>query len=260
MQTKTLRRAALPLLLLPALVLPASSPAVTIKGKVGNTDDLLNPVWNEAKDPSQNRFDFREPASTVPPDKRILRAHLSKELCIAVLVDSPPAPQKKKHKMTIAGGRTSPVTIVIAPGDEIEFVNKDPFEHDIYEISGKGGFGEGNMLENGSRAWSPPGPGKYELRDKLAPSVRSWVVVEPKVVKTFFPNRHGEFFGPPTDLEPGIYTLRAYFDGEPVGDAMPIDLKPLPLEQPLKDPLKAGPDKKGAGDKDAPANPPKAGG
>jgi plastocyanin len=258
MKDKTLLRR---LALVPLLVAPALSvTAVTVKGKVVNTDELINAVWNEAKDPKENRFAFREPVSTVPPDKRKLRGHLSKELCVAVLVESPPAPQKKKHTMTIEGGRTSPVMVVIPPGDEIEFANKDPFEHNVYEVSGKGGFGEGNMLEKGTRAWTPPGPGKYEIRDKLAPSLRSWVVVEPKVLKTFYPNRKGDFFGSPTDLDPGSYTLRAYFGGEAVGDALPIDIKPAPPEQTLDKPLKAAPDPAKDDKKDDKKEPGKGGG
>jgi hypothetical protein len=266
MKTKTLRRAALPALLLPALVLPGESPAVTLKGHVANTDDLLNPVWNEAKDPTQNRYDFREPASTVPPDKRILRGHLEKELCVAVLGDAPAGGARKEHQVFVEGGRTTPVTAVFPPGQEIKFINNDPFPHELYEVTGKAGFGETAMSDKGTsgdrRTWTPPGPGKYEIRDKLAPSIRSWIVIEPKLVKTFYPNRKGDFFGPPTDLEPGTYTLRAYFSGDPVGDPMTLEVKPQPPEQPLKDPLKAGLDK-AAPDKDKkedPKAPPKAGG
>jgi len=256
--TKAARRAALlAALLVPAATVVAGPTApvpqaasdvhVTVKGKVVNTDDLLNPVWNEAKDPKENRFDFREPASTVPPEKRILRGHLSKELCIAVLEDSAPTPPKKQLEMIIEGGRTSPVTRVVGQGVEIKFINKDNFDHDIYEVSGKGGFGEGNMLKQGTRTWTPPGPGKYEIRDKLAPSVRSWIVVEPKVLKTVYPNRSGDF---QTELDPGAYTLQAYFAGDAVGDKLPIEVKPAhPVaggpapEQTLDKPLKAGADK-----------------
>ena len=68
-------------------VLPSGVLAATIKGKVGNTHDLLNPVWNEAKDPAAHRFTFREPSPSVPPDVRILRGHMQKELCIVALTE-----------------------------------------------------------------------------------------------------------------------------------------------------------------------------
>jgi hypothetical protein len=233
------------LLITGLLVVPTTTFAVTVKSKVANTQDLLNPVWNEAKDPANNRFDFREPASTVPEDVRRLRGHLQKELCIAVLQEQEPL-QKKKIRVLLQGGRTSPVTIVVSTKEEIQFENRDPFEHNIYEV--KGALGDGVIAEYKgpgageapSRLWTPPGPGVYEIRDKLIPSLRSWVVVEPNVQKTFYPNRKGEF---QTELDPGTYTLQAYFNGEKVGDKLPIEIKATPAEQTLEKPLKAGADK-----------------
>lgn len=235
--TKSLLASATLLLLVP---LTAFAGGVNVKGKVANTQELLNPVWNEAKDPAKHRFNFREPASTVPADARVLRGHISKELCVAALQEKGEA-LKTPIRVVVAGGRTSPVTIVVPPGQELQFENHDPFPHNIYEVSGKGGFGEGNMLADGHRNWTPPGPGKYEIRDKLAPSVRSWVVVEPKAIKTVYPNRKGDFA---MELDPGTYTLVGYFNGEKVGDGLQVEVKPAPAEQMLKEPLKVGPDKK----------------
>ncbi len=229
--------------------------AATVKGKVINTQDLLNPVWNEAKDPAKHRFNFREPASTVPADARVLRGHISKELCIAALQEKG-EPLKTPIRVVVAGGRTSPVTIVVPPGQELQFENHDPFPHDIYEVSGKGGFGEGVMAPDKNRNWTPPGPGKYEIRDKTAPSLRSWVVVEPKVVKSVYPNRKGDFA---IELEPGSYTLVGFFNGEKVGEPLPVEVKPAPAEQMLKDPLKAGADKKTEAKDDKKPEAPKGG-
>ncbi len=74
----------------------------------------------------------------------------------------------------------------------------------------------------------------------MAPSIRSWIVVEPHVVNVgyvVYPFRNGEF---QIDLDPGAYTLRGYFNGEPVGAELPITVAPLPVEQPLKAPLFVG--------------------
>lgn len=229
------------LTLVPSVVL-----AATVKGKVTNTHDLLNPVWNEAKDPAKRRFTFREPAASVPPDARILRGHLSKELCLVALSDAGGAKPTTPIRVVVEGGRTSVVTLVVAPGQEIRFENHDPTPHAIYEVSGKGQLSKGTINPDQSRSWTPPGPGTYEIRDELSPSVRSWIVVEPKTVKAVFPNRKGDFA---LELEPGAYTLQAYFNGAPVGEPMPVDVKPAPAEQTLPNPLKAGADKK-ADDKD----------
>jgi len=235
---KTLGR----VLLASALAISPTSTALAakVKGKVVNTQDLLNPVWNEAKEPDSHRYTFREPSPSVPPDLRVLRAHLPKELCIVALAEKGEA-LKQPIRIKIEGGRTSAVTLVVAPGQEIKFENHDPTQHAIYEVSGKGGLPEGTMAPDGTRSWTPPGPGKYELRDKLSPSLRSWVVVDPGVVKAQFPTRAGDFV---IELDPGVYTLQAFFNGEKVGEALPVEVKPAPEEQPLKDPLKAGPDKK----------------
>lgn len=234
-------------------LVPTAVLAATAKGRVVNTNELLNPVWNEAKDPNARRYTFREPAASVPPDSRVLRGHISKELCLVALKDGA-EPLKTAIRIKIAGGRTSFVTLVVPPGQEIRFENHDPTPHAIYEVSGAGGLTKGTMQPDGSRSWTPPGPGKYEIRDELSPSLRSWVVVEPKAQKSVYPNRKGEFA---MDLEPGTYDLRAYYNGEPVGEVLPVDIKPAPAEQQLTTPLKAGADPKKDDKKEEPA---KAGG
>lgn len=246
------RTAAVPVLLL--LLVPTAVIAATAKGRVVNTQDLLNPVWNEAKDPNAHRYTFREPAASVPPDSRILRGHLPKELSLVALAEGA-QPLKTPLRIKIEGGRTSFVTLVVPPGQEIRFENHDPTPHSIYEKSGAGGFTKGTMQPEGARSWTPPGPGTYEIRDELSPSLRAWVVVEPKAMKSVYPNRKGEFA---MELEPGTYELRAYHNGAVVGEPMNVDIKPAPAEQQLKDPLKAGADKKK--DDDKKEEPPKAGG
>jgi plastocyanin len=216
----------------------AGGPAtVTVRGKTVGAGKLLNPVWNEAKDRNLDRYTFREPSATVRSDVRTLTAHLPKELCIAALVSGDAKP-KQPYWMAIAGGRTTPVTLVVAAGQQIEFRNDDPFPHKIYVVGADSkGLPPAEMGQAKTRAWTPPGPGKYELRDQLAPSVRSWVVVEPHVANVGYPDRKGDFL---IELEPGAYTLRGYFNGEPVGVELPITVAPVPVEQPLRFPLVVG--------------------
>jgi hypothetical protein len=230
-----LRRAvvAVALLCVPGLAIAA----VTIKGKTTGTAKLLNPVWTEAKDPKKNRYTFREPSATVRPDVRNLTAYLPKELCIAALAAEKGAPLKVPLRVVVAGGRTTPVTLVVAEGQQIQFENHDPFPHKLYEVSGKGGFGAAEMAPTKTRIWTPPAAGKYELRDQGAPSIRSWVVVEPRTVAVGYPDRKGEFA---IELEPGTYTLKAFFNGEPVGKELEVVAKPGPAEQLIPQPLSVG--------------------
>lgn len=236
--SRILRRIALTLAILaaPGAALAAT---VSVKGKLVGGQKLLNPVWNEAKEPKSNRYTFREPSPTVRADARTLMGYLPKEVCVVAL-GAKGAPLNAPLRVVVAGGRTSPVTLVVAEGQQILFENQDPFPHKLYDTGNKGL----QAVETGaakSRTWTPPGPGKYEIRDKLAPSVRSWIVVEPKAVAVGFPDRLGNFA---IDLPPGTYSLRGYHNGDPVGVELPITVTPAPVEQLLREPLKvAEPDK-----------------
>jgi hypothetical protein len=185
-------------------------------------------VWNEAKDPGSHRYTFREPSPSVPADARILRGHLSKEVCIVALTEGKAEPLKKPIRVVVEGGRTSPVTLVVAEKQEILFENHDPWDHAIYEVSEKGGLTRGTMTpekagsESHKRTWTPPGPGVYEIRDEISPGLRSWVVVEPRTHRALFPNRKGDF--DKLELDPGNYTLVAYYSGKQV--ATPFEVKP----------------------------------
>jgi hypothetical protein len=217
-----------------AVAVPSAAVGATIKSKVSGAAKLLNPVWNEATDPNAHRYTFREPSPTVRPDVWKLTAHLPKELCIAALGEKGEA-LKVPYRVTLAGGRTTPVTLVVAEGQQIQFENKDPFPHKPFETTGKAGFVAAELGPTKSRAWTPPGPGKYEFRDELAPSLRSWIVVEPKTVAVTFPDRKGDFG---IELPPGTYKLRGYFLGEPVGKELEVNV--TAVDQNLSAPLVVG--------------------
>lgn len=219
-------------------VLAVAAGPVTVKGKMTGAGKLLNPVWEEARDPNLHRYTFREPSATVRPDVRTLTAYLPKELCIAALIDGDAQPLKAPLRMVLAGGRTSPVTLVVTKGQAIQFDNQDPFPHKIYVVGAdQKGLAPTETGPSKTRTWLPPGPGKYEIRDQLAPSVRSWIVVEPHAATVGYPDRKGDF---QIELEPGKYKLRGYFKGEPVGAALDITVAPVPVEQPLRLPLVIG--------------------
>jgi plastocyanin len=231
------------LLALPAMALAAGG-SITLKGRIAGGNKLVNPVWTEGKDPALHRFTFREPSTTVRLDVRTtLTGNLHKELCIAALgAEKSPTP-KTPLRVKILGGRTDPVTLVVAEGQQIQFENLDPFPHKIYDVGNKGL----TAVETGaakSRTWTPPAAGKYEIRDQTTPSVRSWIVVEPRLVAVAFPDRKGEFA---VDLDPGKYKLRGYFNGEPVGTELDAAVNATPADQTLKAPLVVGESDKAGG-------------
>ncbi len=211
---------------------------VTIKGRLAGTQKLLNPVWTEAESPQAHRYTFREPSITTRFDARALTAQLDKEVTIVALTDAGGA--KVKGNMAVIGGRLSPTTLVVTKGESVQIENKDPYPHKLYDTGNKG-FAVGETPAGKARAWTPPEVGKFEIRDQAAPSVRGWIVVEPKAVAVAYPDRKGEFS---MDLEPGKYKLRAYHNGAPVGKELEITVNPAPAEQPLKVPLVVAEDTK----------------
>lgn len=240
--TRIRRRIALSLALLAVFAVHGaalSAATVSVKGKLVGAVKLQNAVWNEAKDPKSNRYTFREPSPTVKPDVRTLTGYLPKELCVAALGEKGAA-LNVPLRVVVGGGRTSPVTLVVAEGQQISFENIDPFPHKLYDTGNKG-LQAVETAAGKSRSWTPPGPGKYEIRDQLAPSVRSWIVVESKTVAVGYPDRQGNFA---IDLPPGQYTLRGYYGGDQVGADLAITVTPAPAEQLLRDPLKVGEDAK----------------
>lgn len=213
---------------------PSLALAAQVKGRVAGAEKLLNPVWNEAKEVSARRFTFREPSPTVKAEFRNLFAHGPKEICIAATSpEFEPTPTNTPTLVTIGGGRTTPVTIVVRPGTRLKFENRDPFPHRLYAV-GEGTFPAADQASMASREWTAPKPGTYEIRDELAPSVRAWVVVEPNVAAIAYPGRDGVFSF--ADLPTGNFTLTAFFNGAKVGTSQAVQVAGGPVE--LKDPLK----------------------
>jgi hypothetical protein len=163
---------------------------------------------------------------------RALTANPSRDVCIAALSTATPPPHDP-ILVRITGGRTLPTTLVIAPGTRLSFENHDPFPHRLY-IVGSTTWKAETIDASRHRDWSaPPGQGRYEIRDELFPSVRSFVNVEPQAAAMAFPGRDGAFA---FDLPAGEYTLKAFFDGHPVGRAVSVVTKDRGIVE-LKDPL-----------------------
>ncbi len=217
--------------------MPATALAQKIIGSVEGYIHLENPVWKEAKDPKHKGYSFREMVPTVPAQYRKLYPHIPKELCLAALgtEDQSALPNTL---IRVGGGRTTPVTIVVPPGTKLVFQNTDPFKHRLY-IPGDKSFPPNDTDKGNSREWSVPKAGTFEIRDELAPSLRMWVVGEPKVAAITYPSINGEFkLSVPVE---GEYQVQAFFAGKKVGDPMPavvgardIKLKPIVVAKPPK--------------------------
>lgn len=202
------------------LAWPEWASAAQIKGKISGHQHLLNPVWSELKEANSHSYTFREPSPTVSANLRRLFPYAPMEVCLVALS----AAAKGKlpdHVVRIAGGRTSAMTLVVPPGTAIKFRNGDPFNHRLFGVDIPT-LGASDMRPGAERLWTVPGPGTFEIRDELSPSVRMWVIGEPKVAAVAFPALDGSFT---FELaEPGDYSIQAYFAGKPVGNPLPAPI------------------------------------
>lgn len=214
--------------------------AARVRGVLSGYQNLLNPVWEEAKDPDRHLFSFREPVPTVRGEFRRLFPHIPKELCVAAL-SAEKQPAQKAILIRVGGGRTTPVTIVVTPGTELQFQNTDPFAHRLFAV-GVPAFSASDTVKGGLRSWSVPGPGTFEIRDEAAPSLRMWIVGEPRLAAIAFPSMKGEF-ALSVDT-PGDYQVQAYFAGKTVGPQVAVKVNTADIDL-SKQPIKVADEPKG---------------
>ena len=210
-----------------------------VRGVLAGYQFLLNPVWEEAKDAEKHGFSFREPVPTVRAEFRRLFPHIPKEVCVALLSAAPQQPQKP-ILVRVGGGRTTPVTIVVTPGTQLQFQNTDPFPHRLYGV-GIPTFNAADTVKAGTRTWAVPAPGTFEIRDEAAPSLRMWVIAEPNLVAIAYPSMKGEFA---LNAEaPGEYKVQAFFAGKKVGPEVPVKVGNADVDL-SKAPIKVGQENK----------------
>lgn len=226
-------------MLLAALAVSAftgEAAATKVKGAVSGFQNLENPVWGEAKDPDRHLYSFREVVPTVRAEFRKLFPHAPKEICVAA-ISPEKQPAHEPILVRVGGGRTTPVTIVVTPGTQLQFQNTDPFTHRLYGV-GIGTFNSADTVKGGVRTWTVPAAGTFEIRDEAAPSLRMWVIGEPNVSSIAYPSLKGEFLL--SIAQPAEYKLQVYFAGKKVGPelAVKVDVKDIDLS---RAPLNVGP-------------------
>jgi hypothetical protein len=216
----------------------AQETKVSLKGKISGGEGLLNQAWVEAADPKNHRYTFRQRSTTVGETAKRLAAYLPKELAIVALGTGATA-NSKPYVVHVSGGRTTPVMIVVPEGQNIQFVNDDPFNHRLYDKDKvAGGLAADDLKPTTQRVWKPPKAGVYEIRDELFPSVRSYVVVEPGAVAVTYPNTKNEWVF--DALAPGDYEIVAFFAGKKTGTPLKFTVKPAPAAQEASEPLAVG--------------------
>jgi hypothetical protein len=205
-----------------------------VKGKITGYEKLIPEVYAEASKPDTRRW--REPSPSVSPQFRVLHANPSRDICLAATTSA--NQEKQEFRMTVTGGRVFPTTIVVTPNTSLVFKNFDPFNHRVYVVnaSGERVFAADDLQPNAIRTWVAQGPGQYQVRDELFPSVRTYVVVDPQVVQIAYPGRDGAFA---FSLPSGDYVLKAYFNGKPVGKTINFAARDRGMVE-LREPLNVG--------------------
>lgn len=193
-----------------------------VRGRLEAYRLLQNPVWAEARDPKHHGYSFREPVPTVRAEFRRLYPHIPKEVCVAMLAATPQKPPPTAVLVRVGGGRTTPVTMVVAPGTKLTFQNTDAFKHRLFVVNLKT-FTPSDTLPGATREWTVPEAGTFEIRDESAPSLRMWIVAEPNVAGIAYPSLKGEFSVAVEGA--GEYRLQAFFAGKRVGPEVPVTLK-----------------------------------
>jgi hypothetical protein len=192
--------------------LQAGSGAGNLKGRIAGWEKLLPAVYAEAAKPDAHRYTWREPSPTVKQDFRRLSANVTRDVCVAALAGGP-ASAHEPQAVKLAGGRLTPSTIVVSPGSRLSIKNADPFPHELYEVSNPA-WAPNPTAPGSTREWAASTPGTHQIRDQLFPGIVMYVVVDERAVDFAFPDREGGFS---LSVPPGDYTLRAFFDGKPVG-------------------------------------------
>ena len=205
------------LVMLGALGLATTALAGPVRGKIAGADKLIPSVYADMAK-AEHRYTWREPSPTVKPEFRVLSANPSRDICIAAIAPTA-APAHEAIQITVTGGHTVPTTIAVSPQTKLLFVNHDPFPHRLYLV-GDNSFKEMETSTGGSRDWTAPGTGKFEFRDKLTPTLRFYVVIDPGVVDVVYPGHNGAFAF--RNLASGDYFLKAYFDGKEVGSVQAV--------------------------------------
>jgi plastocyanin len=201
-----------------------------VRGKLAGWEKLVPQVYSEAAGDS-HRYTWREPSPTVKSEFRKLSANVSKDVCVAAF-GAGGAAAHDPIAVKVTGGRVSPSTLVLSPGSRISFKNDDPFPHQLYEVT-DAKWAPNPTAPGSTREWAGTTPGLHVIRDQLFPSVVMYVQIDPAAVEVGVPDHDGNFSIP---VAPGDYTLKAFFEGKPVGkpvEGVHVGAGGLELKEPI---------------------------
>lgn len=131
-------------------------------------------------------------------------ADFSREVAV-VLIGS--ASTKDAVTVLLKDGQLSPSTIVMQQGTSLRVRNEDDFTHQLF-AEGLKGFDSVETSSGQGRQIQIDQPGKFAIRDALAPHVRGTLHVLPKLSAVAVPQADGTFVF--SEVEAGSYTLKVF--------------------------------------------------
>lgn len=185
--------------------------AAEIRGTIQGLDTLQPAPAPEVQ--GRRLYYWEEPNGAID----VRRPHANPEIDVAVVLSgSEVAEGRRPVTLPVIGGRCRPGTVVLAPNAVLQIQNQDWVAHELFATrAGQdepvGTFAPEATAPRSQRQVQLADAGTYEIRDRLQPLFRCWLVVGPGQGRVATPGSDGAFrFGPVTD---GSYTIRVYYEG-----------------------------------------------
>lgn len=205
---------AIVILSLPSL--PAPSGAATVNGRISGT---LPPL---RKSPDlYGKYRRGQPAADLP----------NPLLVVLMPADGSTPPRLDKHPVIDQREeRFTPSGLVVQIGTTVEFLNSDPFYHNVFSLSAPRKFDLGRYRKGDSRPVTFEKPGLVRLFCEIHPGMLGYVLVSPSPWGAAA-SAEGNFAI--TDVPPGRYDVFVWH--EPLADPLRIDTVLIEPESPPLD-------------------------
>jgi len=193
--------------------------AAEVRGNLQGIDSLRPTEIPAPTSGARRLFYWQVPNGAID----VRRPHITPERDIALIMTGPSIQEANLPvRLPVSGGRCQPNTTVVGVNNSLRIDNSDWIAHEFYAVRP----GQEEPIPNfaaeltatrSQRQAQIAEAGTYELRDRLAPMFRCWIVVGPGQGRVITPNTDGEYKFPDQPMGDGAYTIRAYFEGKQLG-------------------------------------------
>jgi len=186
-----------------AALMSAHALAVDIRGSVKAGDSKPKPTEN-VRPPYWHEWNgFIEPKKNSGND-------FAREVAVVLIGDEA---MEDAVSVAMQDGTLSPSTIVMQKGSSLRLRNDDDFTHQLY-AQGLSQFDAVETSSGQARQLQVDQEGSFPVFDRLAPYVRGYLHVLPKISKVANPQSDGTFKF--ENVAPGNYTLKVFRGGSEV--------------------------------------------